>query len=113
MTVEGFAGFRETIRRAVRQLNGAPNDVLEAVEHHIRVHHEVLLTAWDELRQRGAAVTHVTKSEYDRSCQLVNEVLSANGTGVAAIWRDPDPVAKALVALIAQEVTAYQQKPTG
>jgi hypothetical protein len=112
MTVEGFAGFREVVRRAVRRLDGAPNDVLEAVEHHIRAHHELLLAAWDELRLRGAAVTHVTKSEYDRSCQLVNEVLPATGKDVAAIWRDPDPVAKALVDLIAQEVTAYQKKPT-
>jgi hypothetical protein len=110
MTVEGFAGFREVIRRAVRQLNGAPNDVLETVENHIRVDHELLLAAWDELRLRGAAVIHVTESEYDRSCQLVNEVLPAKGKEVAAIWRDPDPVAKALVDLIAQEVTAFQKK---
>src|SRR5213594_2573829 len=101
MTVEGFAGFREVIRRAVRQLNGAPNDVLEAVENHVRVHQELVLGAWDELRQRGAAVTRVTKAEYDRSCQLVNDI--------AVIWRDPHPVAKALIKLIAQEVKAYQE----
>ncbi|MGH7323497.1 MAG: hypothetical protein ACREJ9_02485 [Candidatus Rokuibacteriota bacterium] len=112
MTVEGFAGFREVVRRAVRQLNGAPTDVLEAVENHMRGHHELLLAAWDELRHRGAAVTHVTKSEYDRSCQLVNDVLQAKGQDVAAIWRDPHPVAKAFIDLIAQEVKAYQRKPT-
>lgn len=112
MTVEGFASFREFIRRAVRQLNGAPNDVREAVENQIRVHHELLLAAWDELRHRGAAVTHVTKSEYDRSCQLVNEVLPAKGKDVGANWRDPHLVAKALIELIAQEVKAYQRKPT-
>jgi hypothetical protein len=113
MTVEGFASFREVIRRAVRRLNAAPpSDVLEAVESHVRVHHEALLAAWDELRHRGAAVTHVTKSEYDRACQLVNEVLPANGKDVAAIWPDPHPVAKALIDLIAQEVTAYQGPPT-
>jgi hypothetical protein len=111
MTVEGFASFREVIRRAVRRLDAAPPDVLEAVENHMRVHHEALLAAWDELRHRGAAVTHVTKSEYDRSCQLVNDVLPAKGKDVAAIWPDPHPVAKALIDLIAQEVTAYQAKP--
>ena len=31
MTVEGFGGFREVVRRAVRHLNGAPN-VLESIE---------------------------------------------------------------------------------
>jgi hypothetical protein len=110
MTVEGFASFREVIRRAVRRLNAAPpNDVLEAVESHLRTHHEVLLAAWDELRHRGAAVTHITKSEYDRSCQLVNEALQAKGKDVAAIWPDPHPVAKALIDLIAQEVKADQR----
>jgi len=112
MTVEGFAGFREFIRRAVRHLNGAPHDVLEAVENHMRVHHELLLAAWDELAHRGAAVTHVTKSEYDRSCQVVNGVLPAKGQDVATIWRDPHQVAKALIDLIAQEVEAYHRKPT-
>lgn len=112
MTVEGFASFREFVRLAVRQLDGAPTDVLEAVENHMRVHHELLLAAWDELRHRGAAVTRVTGSEYDRSCQLVNEVLSAKGRDIAAIWRDPHPVAKALIDLIAQEVEAHHRKPT-
>jgi aminoglycoside/choline kinase family phosphotransferase len=112
MTVEGFAILREVIHRAVNQRNEAHNDVLEDVEHHLRVHHELLLAAWDELRHRGAAVTHVTKSEYDRTCQLVNDVLQAKGKDVAAIWRDPHPVAKALIVLIAQEVKAYQRKPT-
>jgi hypothetical protein len=41
---------------------------------------------------------------------LVNDVLPAPGQDVAATWRDPDQVAKALTALIAQEVTAYQTK---
>jgi hypothetical protein len=109
MTVEGFAGFREFVRRVVGQFDGAPDEVLEAVEDHLRVHHELLLAAWDEMRHRGAAVAHVTKSDYDRSCQLVNEVLQAKGQGIAAIWRDPDPVAKALIDLIAQEVNAYQR----
>ena len=108
MTVEGFAVFREVIRRAVRQL--APNDVFEAVENHVRVHQELVLAAWDELRQRDAAVTHVTKSEYDRSCQLVSDVLQAKGKDIAAIRRDRHPVAKALIDLVAQEVKAYQGK---
>jgi DNA-binding MurR/RpiR family transcriptional regulator len=112
MTVEGFASLREFIRRAVRQLDGAPNDVLEAVENHMRAHHDLLLPAWDELRHRGAAVIHLTTSEYDRSCQLVDEVLQASGRAVPAIWRDPQPVAKAFVDLISQEVKAYQRKPT-
>jgi hypothetical protein len=108
MTVEGFVGLREVIRRAVRQLDGAPNDMLEAVENHVRVHQELVIDAWDELRQRGAAVTHVSKSAYDRYRQLVNDVLQANGKDIPAIWRDPHPVAKALIDLIAQEVKAYQ-----
>ncbi|MGH7309284.1 MAG: hypothetical protein ACREK6_11370 [Candidatus Rokuibacteriota bacterium] len=112
MTVEGFAAFREFIRRAVRQLDGAPDGVLAAVEDHMRVHHELLLAAWDELRHRGAAVTHLTTSEYDRSCRLVNDVLQASGKDVRAIWRDPQPVAKAFIDLIAQEVKTYQRKPT-
>lgn len=110
MTVEGFASLREFIRRAVRQLDGAPNDVLEAVANHIRVHHDLLLPAWDELRHRGAAVVHLTTSECDRSSQLVNDVLQASGKDVPAIWRDPQPVAKAFIDLIAQEVNAYQRK---
>jgi len=111
MTVEGFAGFREVIRRAVRQLNGEPNDVLESIENHMRAHHELLLAAWDELRQRGAAVTHVTKPEYDRAFEVVNDVLQAKGKDVAALWRDQNPVAKALIDLIAQEVKAYHEQP--
>lgn len=110
MTVEGFAGFREIIRRAVRQLDGARNDVLETVENHVRLHQELVLAAWDELRHRGAAVTHVTKSEYDRSCQLVNDALQAKGRDVPVMWRDPHPVAKALIDLVEQEVKAYQGK---
>jgi len=109
MTVEGFASFREVIHRAVCQLDGAPQDVLEAVQNHVRVHQELVLGAWDELRQRGAAVTRVTKAEYDRSCQLVNDILQAKGNDIAVIWRDPHPVAKALIELIAQEVKAYQE----
>ena len=111
MTVEGFAGFREIIHRVVRQLDGASSDVFEAVENYVRLDYDLLFAAWDELRHRGAAVTHVTESEYDRSCQLVNEVLQAKGNDVAAVWRDPTPVAKALIALIAQEMTAYHEPP--
>jgi hypothetical protein len=111
MTVEGFAGFRELVRRAVRQFDGAPNDVLDAVQNHLRAQHGLLLAAWDELRHRGAAVTHVSESEYDRFCQLVDEVLQATGEDAGASRRDPDPVAKALVHLIGQEVTAYHRKP--
>src|SRR5438876_10118291 len=106
MTVEGFAGFREVIRRAVRQLNGAPNDVLEAVENHVRVRQELVLGAWDELRQRGAAVTRVTKAEYDRSCQLVDDSLWAKGHGMWVIWLDPDAVAKARIGLMVPVVRA-------
>ena len=111
MTVEGFTGFREVVRRAVRQLDGTPQDVLEAVQSHVRAHQELVLGAWDELRQRGAAVTHVTKSEYDRSCQLVSDILLAKGTDIAVNWRDPHPVAKALNELIAQEVKAHHEQP--
>jgi len=41
---------------------------------------------------------------------LVNDVLQASGKDVPAIWRDPQPVAKAFIDLIAQEVNAYQRK---
>ena len=36
----------------------------------------------------------------------------AKGKDVGANWRDPHQVAKALIELIAQEVKAYQRKPT-
>ncbi|OLC60400.1 MAG: hypothetical protein AUG14_04040 [Candidatus Rokubacteria bacterium 13_1_20CM_2_68_19] len=111
MTVEGFASFREVIHRAVCQLDGAPQDVLEAVQNHVRVHQELVIGAWDELRHRGGAVTHVTKSEYDRSFQLVSDIVLAKGADIPVIWRDPDPVAKALNELIAQEVKAHHQQP--
>lgn len=111
MTVEGFAGFREFVRRAVRQLNGAPTDVLAAVENHLRGHHELLLAAWDELRHRGAAVTHVPQAEYDRSFDLVATVLQAKGKDIAALGRDHTTVAKALIDLVAQEATAYRASP--
>jgi hypothetical protein len=111
MTVEGFGAFREVVRRAVRHLNGAPN-VLESIENHVRGHHELLLAAWDELRQRGAAVTHVSKPEYDPAFELVNDVLQqAEGNCVAALWRDQNVVAKALIDLVAQEVKAYHKQP--
>lgn len=111
MTVEGFAGLRELVRRVVRQLNGGPTDVLAAVESHLRGHHELLLVAWDELRNRGAAVTHVPKDAYDRSCDLVDAVLRAKGKDIAAPWRDQSTVAKALIDLVAQEATAYRASP--
>lgn len=111
MTVEGFGGFREVVRRAVRHLNGAPN-VLESIENYVRGHHELLLAAWDELKQRGAAVTHVTKSEYDPAFELVNDVLQqAKGKDVAALGRDQNAIAKALIHLVAQEVKAYHKQP--
>ena len=75
MTVEGFSRLREEIRRAVRQLNSTPNDVFEMIESQVRVDHELLLDAWDEMRHRGAAVHRVAKSEYNRTRQLINEVL--------------------------------------
>jgi hypothetical protein len=111
MTVEGFGGFREVVRRAVRHLNGAPN-VLESIENHVRGHHELLLAAWDELKQRGAAVTHVTKAEYDPAFELVNDVLrQGKGKDVAALERDQNAIAKALIDLVAQEVKAYHKQP--
>jgi hypothetical protein len=111
MTVEGFVGFREYVRRAVRQLDGSPTDVLAAVESHLRGHHELLFAAWDELRHRGAAVTHVPKVEYDRSFDLVDAVVQAKGKDIAALGRDQTTVAKALIALVAQEATAYRASP--
>jgi hypothetical protein len=111
MTVEGFGSFREVVRRAVRHLNGAPN-VLESIENHLRAHHELLLAAWDELKHRGGAVTDVTKSEYDPAFESVNDVLQqAKGQDVAALRRDQNAIAKALVDLVAQEVNAYHKQP--
>ena len=102
--------MREFIRRAVRQLNGVPDDVLTALENQVRLHHELLLDAWDEMRDRGTAVRRVTDREYERARQLVNEVLQAEGEGVATLWRDQNPVARGLIEMIAQEVTAYHEE---
>jgi hypothetical protein len=79
MTVEGLASLREFIRRAVRQINGVPNDVLSTLENQVRLHHELVLDAWDEMRSRGAAVIHVTDRDYERARQLVSEILQAEG----------------------------------
>jgi hypothetical protein len=111
MTVGGFASLREFIRRAVRQLDGVPNDVLTTLENQVRLYHELLLDAWDEMRDRGTAVSHVTDREYKRARQLVNDVLQAAGEEVATLWRDQDPVARALIEMIAQEVAAYHEEP--
>jgi DNA-binding MurR/RpiR family transcriptional regulator len=110
MTVEGFASLREFIRRAVRQLSGVPNDVLSTVENQVRLHHELLLDAWDEMRDRGTAVSHVTDREYERARQRVNEVLQAEGEEAATRCRDLNTVARALIEMIAQEVAAYHEK---
>ncbi len=111
MTVGGFASLREFVRRAVRQLNGVPDDVLTTLEKQVRLHHELLLDAWDEMRDRGTTVSHVTDREYERARQLVNEVLQAEGEEVATLWRDQNPVARALIEMIAQEVAAYHEEP--
>jgi len=111
MTVGGFVGFREYVRRVVRQLDGAPTEVLAAVESHLRGHHELLFAAWDELRHRGTAVTYVPRAEYDRSFDLVEAILQAKGKDIAALRRDQTTVAKALIALVAQEATAYRASP--
>ena len=103
--------MREFIRRAVRQLNGVPNDVLTTLENQIRLHHELLLDAWDEMRDRGTAVSRVTDREYERARQLVDEVPQAKGEEVATLWRDQNPVAQALIEMIAQEVAAYHEEP--
>ena len=42
---------------------------------------------------------------------LVNDVLQAKGKDVVALRRDQNPVAKALIDLIAQEVKAYHEQP--
>jgi transposase InsO family protein len=110
MTVGGFASLREFIRRAVRQLNGVPNDVLTALEKQVRLHHELLLDAWDEMRDRGTAVSHVTDREYELARQLVNEVLQAEVKRVATLWRDQNPVAQGLIEMIAQEVVAHHEE---
>jgi uncharacterized protein YbjT (DUF2867 family) len=104
MTVEGFASLREFIRRAVRQINGVPNDVLSTLENQVRLHHELVLDAWDEMRSRGAAVIHVTDRDYARSRQLVNEILQAEGAEAVTLRRTPDLVARAIIEMIAQEV---------
>jgi hypothetical protein len=104
MTVEGFASLREFIRRAVRQINGVPNDVLSTLENQVRLHHELVLDAWDEMRSRGAAVIHVTDREYERARQLVNEILPAEGPEAVTLRRAQDPVARAIIEMIAQEV---------
>ena len=111
MTVEGFTGLREYVRRAVRQLDGAPTDVLAVVESHLRGHHELLFAAWDELKHRGAAVTYVPTGEYDGSFDLVDAVLQTKGEDIAALRRDQTTVAKALIDLVAQEATAYRASP--
>lgn len=104
MTVEGFASLREFIRRAVRQINGAPHDVLSTLENRVRLDHELLLDAWDEMRSRGAAVIHVTDREYERARQLVNEILPAEGAEAVTLRRAQDPIARAVIEMIAQEV---------
>jgi len=103
--------LREFIRRAVRQINGVPNDVLSTLENQVRLHHELLLDAWDEMRDRGAAVIHVTDREYERTRQLINEVLQAEGAEAATLRRAQNPVARAIIEMIAQEVTAHHQEP--
>lgn len=104
MTVEGFASLREFIRRAVRQMNGVPNDVLSTLENRVRLHHELVLDAWDEMRSRGAAVIHVTDREYERARRLVNEILQGEGAEAATLRTTQDPVARAIIEMIAQEV---------
>ena len=96
--------MREFIRRAVRQINGVPNDVLSTLENQVRLHHELVLDAWDEMRSRGAAVIHVTDREYERARQLVNEILPAEGPEAVTLRRAQDPVARAIIEMIAQEV---------
>jgi hypothetical protein len=91
MSVEGFASLREFIRRAVRQINGVPNDVLSTLENQIRLHHELLLDACDETRSRGAAVIHATDRECERARQLVNEILHAEGAEAVTLRRAQDP----------------------
>jgi hypothetical protein len=105
MTVEGLASLREFIRRAVRQINGVPNDVLSTLENQVRLHHELVLDAWDEMRSRGAAVIHVTDRDYERARQLVSEILPAEGTEAVTLRRSQDAVARAIIEMIAQEVT--------
>jgi hypothetical protein len=111
MTIEGFASLREFIRRAMRQLNGSPDNVLSTLENQVRLHHELLLGAWDEMRDRGSAVSHVTDRDYDRARQLVNEVPQAEGEEAATRGRDQDAVARALIEMIAQELAAYHDRP--
>ena len=95
--------MREFIRRAVRQINGVPNDVLSTLESRVRLHHELVLDAWDEMRSRGAAVIHVTDREYERARQLVNEILQAEGAEAVTLRRTQDLVARAIIEMIAQE----------
>jgi hypothetical protein len=51
-------------------------------------HHELLFAAWDKLKQRGAAFTHVLTGEYDGSFDLVDAVVQAKGKDIAAFRRD-------------------------
>jgi len=102
--------LREFIRRAVRQLNGVPNDVLAELENQVRLRHELLLDAWDEMRDRGTAVSRVTDREYERARQLVNEILQAEGERVATLWRDQNPIARGLIEMNVQDATAYHEE---
>jgi len=111
MTVEGFASLREFIRRAVRQINGVPNDVFSTLGNQVRLHHELLLDAWDEMRDRGAAVIDVTDRGYERARQLVDEILQAESAEAASLGRAQNQVARAIIEMIAQEVTAHHPEP--
>jgi DNA-binding MurR/RpiR family transcriptional regulator len=78
--------------------------VLSTLENQVRLRHELVLDAWDEMRSRGAAVIHVTDREYERARQLVNEILPAEGPEAVTLRRAQDPVARAIIEMIAQEV---------
>jgi hypothetical protein len=104
--MEGLAAI---VWNLITETNGAPEAVWAAVREHIRTDPGILLDAWDELADLGVDARPHVKDQLTQAQQLVNDVLHAIGDAAGDRRRDPGPVARGLVVLMAREIVAYKQ----
>ena len=104
--MDGLVGI---VGNLITETNGAPEAVWAAVREHIRTDPAILLEAWDDLTDLGSDARPYAKEQARQAQQLVDDVLHAIGDAAGDRGRDPSPVARGLVVLMAREIAEYRR----
>ena len=95
------------VRNLITEVNGAPEAVWAAVLEHIRTDPAILLDAWSELGELGAAVSPHVRGQVTQARQLVADLLHALGEAAGERGREVSAVARGLVLVTRREIVEY------